>query len=191
MPHTLNQIIYVDPKRCLGCHSCELACAMAHSTARNIFEAVDLEGLVSRTDVVAVGGTSVPMQCRHCENAPCSKVCPTGAIRQFADRGTVDIDEQTCVGCKLCTMVCPFGVISVLPRSQSGDTSGVAVKCDLCAAWRERTGKSNTACEESCATQAIRLVDLDLFRAAQANAKAQQLAAAHRNLQFAFEGGTP
>ncbi|MEW8038331.1 MAG: 4Fe-4S dicluster domain-containing protein [Candidatus Thiodiazotropha sp.] len=179
-----NKIIYVDPGLCLGCHSCEMACAVAHSEAGNIFEALAMEGLVSRTHVVAVDASSVPMQCRQCEDAPCTKVCPTGAMRQAEGLGTVSLDEQSCIGCKLCSMICPFGVITVVNRPVEGGSTngGVATKCDLCIQWREKNGKTQTACEEACQTKAIHLVDLYEYRQALTRARAAEIAAAHRSL---------
>ena len=181
-----NKIIYVDPGLCVGCHSCEISCAMAHSDATNIFEAAAMDGLVSRTHVVAVGDSSVPMQCRQCEDAPCTKVCPTGAMRQAEALGAVSIDEQSCIGCKLCSMVCPFGVITVVNRPVEGSRSnnGIATKCDLCTEWRAQQGKEQTACEEACPTKAIRLIDLYAYRQALTKARAAEIAAAHQGLRM-------
>lgn len=182
----LNKIIYVDPKRCIGCHGCEVACAVSHSEATGVFEAVGMTGLFSRTHVVAVDGASVPMQCRQCEDAPCTKVCPTGSMRQAGHTGSVSIDEQTCIGCKLCTMVCPFGVVTVVNRPVAGGRTngGVATKCDLCADWRATNGKEVTACQEACMTKAIGLVDLTRYREAMVRARAAEIAQAHRSLRI-------
>jgi anaerobic carbon-monoxide dehydrogenase iron sulfur subunit len=179
-----NKIIYADPARCLGCHGCELACAMAHSDAKEIFDVPRTAGLFSRTHVVAVDEARVPMQCRQCEDAPCAKVCPTGAMRQAEGQGTVSLNEQACIGCKLCTMVCPFGVVTVVNRPSARTNGGVATKCDLCADWRERNGKEKTACEEACPTRTIRLVDLTEYRIALVKARAAEIAAAHRNVRL-------
>lgn len=183
-----NKIIYVDTNLCVGCHSCEMSCAMAHSSATSMFEAAAMRGLVARIHVVAVDGASVPMQCRQCEDAPCAKVCPTGAIRQNEGHGSVSINEQTCIGCKLCTMVCPFGVVQVVnqPAVEGRTNGGVATKCDLCSEWREREGKHRTACEEACLTRAIRLVDLNEYRLALVKARAAEIAASHRNIRIPF-----
>jgi carbon-monoxide dehydrogenase iron sulfur subunit len=163
-----------------------MACAVAHSDAQNIFEAATMEGLVSRTHVVSVDGASVPMQCRQCEDAPCTKVCPTGAMRQAESLGNVSLDEQSCIGCKLCSMVCPFGVITVVNRPVEGGLTngGVATKCDLCVEWREKTGQSQTACENACPSKAIRLVDLYQYRQALTKARAAEIASAHRSLSL-------
>lgn len=177
-----NKIIYADPGHCLGCHACEMACAVAHSEADDLFEAAALEGLRPRTHVVAVDGDCVPIQCRQCEEAPCAKVCPTSAMRQEGSIGTVHVEIESCIGCKLCTMVCPFGAVSVpsVVKSDGRRRGGVATKCDLCTEWRVRVGSDKTACEQACPTRAVKLVDLESYRAALVRARAAEVAAAHR-----------
>lgn len=61
----------------------------------------------------------MPVQCRHCDDAPCSKVCPVEAIRQTGD--CVQLNESLCIGCNLCAVACPFGAI------QSGGSRPVAM----------------------------------------------------------------
>lgn len=186
-----SRIIYADPSHCMGCHGCEIACAVAHSDAESIYDAASTKGLVSRTHVIAVGDVSLPMQCRQCEDAPCAKICPTGAIRQAEGTGAVTLDEQNCIGCKLCTMVCPFGAVVVTSRSTLDGRSygGVATKCDLCAEWREANGEHQTACEAACPTKAISLVDLSEYRMAIVKARASELVAAHALLGAGISRG--
>ena len=47
------------------------------------------------------------VQCQHCENPECVKVCPTGASHKLED-GTVQIDKSKCIGCQFCAMSCPY-----------------------------------------------------------------------------------
>ena len=187
---TPNNIIYVDPQKCLGCHSCEFSCATAHSSATSMFDVNAFKGAVARTHVVRVEETNVPMQCRHCEDAPCTKVCPTGSMRQSQGLGSVSIDEQSCIGCKLCSMVCPFGVITVAERpdveNNGANNNAIATKCDLCNDWREANGETQTACEKACPTEAIRLVDLYEYRNALTRARAKEVAKAHQSIAFSF-----
>lgn len=186
-----NVIIYADAQRCLGCHSCELACAVAHGGSEGLISAVmeDMR-LHPRTKVVVADDVMMPMQCRQCENAPCALVCPTGACRQ-AD-GQVQINENNCVGCKLCVMVCPFGAITVRSDSAkdfySVTNQGVAQKCDLCVSWREENGKSTTACVEACPTKAISLIDMHHYREALIKARAKELAQSHKNMSLTMRG---
>ena len=54
--------------------------------------------------------------CKHCVNAPCLEVCPTGAIVR-TEFDTVVIQSDACNGCRDCIAACPFGVIEVNPAS--------------------------------------------------------------------------
>jgi carbon-monoxide dehydrogenase iron sulfur subunit len=175
-----NAIVFSDPDKCLGCHSCELSCAVAHSGCDLFTAAAQGLTLRPRTSVVAAAGVTMPVQCRQCEDAPCAFACPTGSIRQ--EDGMVVIREKNCVGCKVCVMVCPFGAISVKPESDSvtdGRTNrGVARKCDLCAT----TGRELPACMEACPTKAISLIDLDELRRSLVEARVAELAQSHRYL---------
>lgn len=186
----LNKIIYVDPHKCLGCHSCEFSCALAHSSSSSMLDVKTMIGSVSRIAVVSVDDANVPMQCRHCEDAPCTKVCPTGALRQAEGHGSVSINDQACIGCKLCSMVCPFGVISFVtrPDHESADTNNnsIAAKCDLCQDWRERNEELQTACEKACPTKAVQFVDLYEYRAALSKARAAEVARAHKSIKLSF-----
>ncbi|USD39798.1 MULTISPECIES: 4Fe-4S dicluster domain-containing protein [Ferrimonas] len=185
MKQTENVIIYADAERCLGCHSCELACAVAHGGEGGLVGSV-VKGLPlhSRTKVVVADEVMMPMQCRQCENAPCTMVCPTGACRQ--ENGQVQIVEANCVGCKLCVMVCPFGAITVrrdsLQQEQDTNNQGVALKCDLCTSWCAEQGKSETACVEACPTKAISLINMQTYRTALVQARAKELAQSQKHM---------
>ncbi|NLH81893.1 MAG: 4Fe-4S dicluster domain-containing protein [Phyllobacteriaceae bacterium] len=184
-----NHIIYADADRCMTCHSCELACAVAHADGHDMMSAIAVrEPLIARNHVVAFEGGAMPMQCRQCEDAPCTFACPTGACRQ-AD-GRVDIVEQHCIGCKLCVMVCPFGAITVKSEEhrleETCTNRGVAKKCDLCVDWRAANGKTETACVEACPTKAIRMIDLEAYRVALRAARAREIAQSHRHMRTAF-----
>lgn len=186
-----NVMIYANAQKCLGCHSCEMACAVSHGGDNGLFEAVrDQLPLHPRIKVVAAGDANIPMQCRQCENAPCALVCPTGACRQTD--GQVFINEANCVGCKLCVMVCPFGSITVRRTGQqslySVTNQGVAQKCDLCVSWRKEQGKEQTACVEACPTKAISLVDMQTYRQALILARAKELAQSQKNIDLVLRG---
>ena len=120
----------VTIEKCLACKSCEVACALAHSKSKVLEEAIEEQPKPQRrVTVEAVGQFGVPMQCRHCEDAPCMAVCPTGAIHRPQADGPVLIEQDRCIGCKFCLMACPFGV-----------------------------GRQ-PACVEACPTKALKLVD--------------------------------
>lgn len=147
----MRGMIYVDPERCMGCHTCELACAVAHSESKELFGAIYEEPPPRpRVVVEAVGGTSFPLQCRHCEEAPCVAVCPTHAMTKL-EGGPVVVRQELCIGCKACILVCPFGAVTMGP--------GGTHKCDLCIERLEEG--QEPACASSCPTGALRFVSAE------------------------------
>ncbi|MBI3462485.1 MAG: 4Fe-4S dicluster domain-containing protein [Planctomycetes bacterium] len=84
--------------------------------------------------------------CKHCVNAPCLEVCPTGAIVR-TEFDSVFIQEPVCNGCRDCVAACPFGVIRMSERK------GVAQKCTLCYD-RLKHGLA-PACAKACPTESI------------------------------------
>jgi formate dehydrogenase iron-sulfur subunit len=84
--------------------------------------------------------------CKHCVNAPCLEVCPTGAIVR-TEFDSVVIQSDACNGCRDCIAACPFGVIEVNPAS------GTAQKCTLC--YDRLQGGLEPACSKACPTQSI------------------------------------
>lgn len=122
--------IVTDLNRCVGCLSCSAACKTANDVQIGNFWTRVLrvgptplyEGAVSPD----VDMYFLPIQCQHCENAPCVSVCPTGASYK-ADDGTIQIDAESCIGCQVCMTACPYGVRFV------NDVDGHVEKCNLCA----------------------------------------------------------
>ncbi len=143
--------LVVNPDRCLGCHTCELACAIAHTPSNSLFGAVlGGEALFPRNRVVKIAEVRLPAQCRQCEDAPCVKVCPTGAT--YRTETYTAVNANLCIACKLCMMVCPFGAIQTTNVRVGDRLKRAAIKCDLCV---DRPG--GPACVESCPTKAITL----------------------------------
>ena len=141
--------IQVDVLKCLACGGCEFACAVAHSQSKTVHGAIREDPLPeSRVHLVAVDDLAIPLQCRHCEDAPCVSICPTKALTKTEVEGPVLIDVDKCIGCKFCVAICPFGVIT-LPREGK-----VVLKCDLCI---ERLKEGvEPACVEACPSGALR-----------------------------------
>lgn len=141
--------LLVQLDRCLGCHTCEIACAVAHTRSGGLTSAILAgEPLSPRTRVVQVLGKRFPMQCRQCEDAPCVKVCPTGAT--YRTETYTAVDPNRCIACKLCMMVCPFGAIHIGTVQVDGQTKTAAIKCDLCV-----NRVDGPACVAACPTHAI------------------------------------
>lgn len=179
----MNRFVFANPKLCIGCDTCLAACAEVHMAA----------GLQPqpRLAINRSRKISTPITCRHCENAPCIKVCPVDAIAM--GKSTVVLDEAKCNGCLLCAPACPFGVITfsgVGPRNGETDQSPkvdegrleeissvpdsipssqkkvgkVAVKCDLCDFT-----KQGPECVRACPTDALFLIDAKAIRKSSAD----------------------
>ena len=167
--------VVVDENLCLACKQCMVECAMAHSDARTLVEAVTGPTPAQpRVHVEPPGASGVgygmPLQCRHCEEAPCLAVCPTGAVYRTGESGPVLLDTDRCIGCKFCVFICPFGVIDLSPDGKA------AVKCDQCI---ERTeAGAEPACVAGCPTGALRFQEIDEWLAERRRRAASQIASA-------------
>jgi molybdopterin-containing oxidoreductase family iron-sulfur binding subunit len=112
----------------------------------------------------------VPLFCNHCDNPPCTKVCPTKATWKRDEDGIVMMDWHRCIGCRYCMAACPYGSRSFNwrdPRTHikeiSDDfptrTTGVVEKCTFCD---ERIAKDlMPACVEACTEKALIFGDLN------------------------------
>ncbi|HXG08748.1 MAG TPA: 4Fe-4S dicluster domain-containing protein, partial [Gemmataceae bacterium] len=103
--------------------------------------------------------------CKHCANAPCLEVCPTGAILR-TEFDTVYINTPACNGCRDCIAACPFGVIHISP------TRHVAQKCTFC--YDRLQHNLVPACAQACPTGSIRFGPLQQLRQ-EAQARVAQL----------------
>jgi formate dehydrogenase iron-sulfur subunit len=93
--------------------------------------------------------------CKHCTEAACLDVCPTGAIFR-TEFGTVVVQEDICNGCGYCVPACPYGV---LDKRQD---DGRMFKCTLCY---DRLGEGmEPACAKACPTDSIQFGELDELR---------------------------
>ncbi|OHD72528.1 MAG: hypothetical protein A2V99_13010 [Spirochaetes bacterium RBG_16_67_19] len=184
----MSKKITCNIERCLGCHTCELACAIAHSAAGLEVgsAAVDPVVAASADAVVAIaaagekpgyrihvehhGPRAIPLSCQHCEEAACALACPTGAVRRLSAGKPVLLDEAKCIGCSMCVQACPFGVMSMRPGGK------VAFKCDLCVA---RLAKNlSPACVSSCPTRALALGEEERDNRQKRQAAVERLATA-------------
>lgn len=156
-----HKFVIADHKRCIGCATCMAACF------KSAYERGKLSK--SRLSVLRQAAGVMPTQCRQCDDGPCANVCPTGALRFNDD--CIELHEEICIGCKLCTIACPYGAItsnaelmpsvnySVEPKyyleieSQAG-AKNIAIKCDMCFGRED-----GPACVDACPTSALIMVD--------------------------------
>ena len=169
----MKRMIVCDIARCVGCHSCQLACAVAHSASKTLLGAIaEYPRQRPRVYLEQVGGRSVPMQCRHCDDAPCVSVCPSGALLRSGDDQPVLSDPARCIGCGMCIQACPFGMITF-----GTDGKGV-LKCDLCV---ERLAQGQEpACVAACPTRALSFEEVDKANRAKRRETARQLLSAEQ-----------
>ncbi len=138
----MKQII-VHQEKCTACRECELACSFSHTGEFN--------PALSRIRVNDFYEEQfyLPMTCVHCADAPCAAVCPTVAIQKEPD-GLVLVHEPRCIGCKMCLLACPFGVMGFHPQV------GVAQNCDMC-----RGVDGGPQCVAFCVPQALEYAEIE------------------------------
>jgi len=157
----------IDLRRCDGCSACAKACRKAHylPEGQDWLKVYKLKSVSGRE-------YHLPRPCMQCENPPCQKVCPVGATFTSPD-GIVLIDQNKCIGCRLCMAACPYEaryfnwtdpppVPSTLgkprPEWPVPQQRGTVGKCVLCV-HNLRYGKL-PMCVESCGMQALYVGDL-------------------------------
>ena len=145
----VNYGFVINNKTCIGCHACTVACKSEH----------DVPIGVNRTHVKYIEKGSYPdstrefsvHRCNHCEDSPCTKICPTTALFTRSD-GIVDFDDDRCIGCKSCMQACPYDALYIDPNK------GTAAKCNYCAHRIEHSYEP--ACVIVCPTESIVSGDL-------------------------------
>ncbi len=166
--------LVIDLKRCIGCNACTLACKQEIGTPPGVHYA--------RVVAREVGAyprskrTFLPLLCNHCQDAPCAKVCPTGATHIRPD-GIVMVDREKCIGCRACAVACPYmnrhfiehgfldkgygdGALNAFEVVKFAEfEEGTMSKCTLCA-HRVDQGLE-PACVVTCPTEARIFGDLD------------------------------
>ncbi|WP_413881433.1 4Fe-4S dicluster domain-containing protein [Desulfobacula sp.] len=90
-------------------------------------------------------GLYVPVSCQQCQDAPCLKGCPVGAISRNEELNRVEVDYDVCIGCRTCVSVCPFGAMHY------NAIDGKVAKCDLC--------DGDPQCARFCDIKAIEYTD--------------------------------
>ena len=186
-PSTKKLGLVIDLDTCVGCHACAVSCKEwnAGGIAGPLTDTDPYgkapEGVwfnrvhsyeVDASPGCAGAGASAgaeslpqpamtlhfPRSCLHCETPACVTVCPTGASYKRAEDGIVLVDEDKCIGCKLCSWACPYGA-----REYSA-VEGVMKKCTLCVdrIYNENLAESERqpACVQACPSRARHFGDL-------------------------------
>jgi formate dehydrogenase iron-sulfur subunit len=167
---------FTDTTICIGCKACQVAChqwnqlpATDGGRTKLTGDSYDNTGSLNALDWRHVrfieqipedrkqegflkGSRWLMMSdvCKHCVEAGCLEVCPTGAIIR-TEFDSVFIQEDVCNGCRACLSACPFGVVDI-------GTDGRAHKCTLC--YDRLQHGMEPACAQACPTDSIRFGDV-------------------------------
>ena len=171
-PKKLGLVIDLDI--CVGCHACAVACKEWNDGGSfgplpdedaygkdpfgvwfNRVHSYDVRGSEKGASDMTV---HFPRSCLHCETPDCVTVCPTGASYKRAEDGIVLVDEDKCIGCKLCSWACPYGA------REYSEVRGVMQKCTLCVdrIYNDTFDEYDRqpACVMACPTRARHFGDL-------------------------------
>ena len=134
----MSKMLTVTPTRCIGCRTCEVACAFRHP----------MDGMPGRSRVqvrTVAKDVYVPILCLQCEEAACVKACPVFALWRNGETGAIDVKADRCIRCNACVPACPFGNLAVQSPKQA------VIKCDVCG--------GAPACAQFCPTQALEYLE--------------------------------
>lgn len=159
VPNTPLGLLY-DATICIGCKSCEVACNAANNTpadtdAAGLHEAPTDLNVFTRNIIKLYkpedgSATSfVKRQCMQCFDPGCAAGCPFEALYKDADTGVVRWEGSRCIGCRYCTITCPYSV----PRFQWRGINPIISKCELCSHRLARGQKPG--CTSVCPTGAV------------------------------------
>ena len=131
--------VYLNLDLCCGCKSCAAACAYGHH----------LQSLLGHSPLAAA---ELPLHCLHCDQPACAASCPNEAMKKMED-GMVLRSQYRCVGCRSCSVACPFGVI------QPDLAKHITPKCDLCL---DRLVEGEVPrCVATCTSGALSFAEVD------------------------------
>jgi formate dehydrogenase iron-sulfur subunit len=176
---------YTDTTVCIGCKACEVACkewnqlpaangGLGELSGDSYDNTQRLDGIhwrhvrfIEQFSADRVAGRWLMMSdvCKHCAQAGCLEVCPTGAIIR-TEFDSVVIQSDVCNGCRDCIAACPFGVIDLNP------VSNTAQKCTLC--YDRLQAGMQPACSQACPTSSIQFGPIRELRQ-RAERRVQQL----------------
>ena len=171
-PGTKRLGLVIDLDTCVGCHACAVSCKewntggiAAPLTDTDPYGAEPDGVWFNRVHSFEVSGPGdgrtvhFPKSCLHCDEPACVTVCPTGASYKRAEDGIVLVDEDKCIGCKLCSWACPYGA------REYDQTEGVMKKCTLCIdrIYNENLEEVDRvpACVSTCPVSARHFGDLN------------------------------
>jgi len=173
--------------KCTRCHACIAACRIEHFLPLGM----TWPRLIAyETDIPGQELTTLPVRCNQCKEAPCVEVCPAEATKKRPD-GIVYVDNNKCVGCRYCVVVCPYQNRTFFSRDKDPGffpghertrfekagrklyphISGTTEKCDFCMERIDagmakglvpgKDREATPACVNTCQARALTFGDLD------------------------------
>lgn len=135
----------LDYKRCIECRACEAACKQWNGLETGIrFRRVRI---YESGQYPKVQSQALSLACNHCENPLCLKACPTKSMYRHPATGAVLIQQETCIGCGLCSDFCPYGAPQLNTKTMKMS------KCTMCSDRLEQG--LDPACVTLCPTGAL------------------------------------
>jgi len=177
----------INLAKCTRCHACIAACRIEHFLPLGM----NWPRLIAyETDIPGQELTTLPVRCNQCKEAPCVEVCPAEATKKRPD-GIVYVDNNKCVGCRYCVVVCPYQNRTFFSRDKDPGffpghertrfekagrklyphISGTTEKCDFCMERIDagmakglvpgKDREATPACVNTCQARALTFGDLD------------------------------
>jgi len=158
-------VMVIDLAECDGCEKCTSSCSKAHNTPpeRQWIRVFKMKGTPETKPYW------FPKPCFHCDDPPCTRVCPVDATFKRQD-GIVLIDSDRCIGCRFCMAACPYSTryfnwgpvknpteVGYTPEKSNPRKMGTVEKCDFCPDML-RQGKL-PHCASACTMGAIMFGD--------------------------------
>lgn len=134
---------YFDSTRCVGCKTCAVACKKKNDLGLGVnFRTVSSYEIGTYPTATFYHWSNA---CNHCENPACVRACPTHAMYKDEEDGTVQHDDERCIGCGSCVIACPYDAPVVV--------EGIAQKCNACIDTRDEDGAP--VCVAACGMRAL------------------------------------
>jgi len=195
----------IDLQNCVGCDSCTVACKAENRTPPGVSYNVVIEE--EHGEYPETSRTNLPRPCMQCENPPCVQVCPVSATYKMED-GVVNVDYDRCIGCRYCSVACPYGAryfdfgedydgevmgagevtspeygVDRGDRGEKSSPVGNIRKCNFCQHRTERG--EEPACVETCIGDARNFGNL-----ADPESEVSRMVNSERAVQLRAEEGT-
>jgi molybdopterin-containing oxidoreductase family iron-sulfur binding subunit len=175
----------IDLVRCVNCKACTVACKLENKTPPGVAYNPVIEEEIGEFPYVQ--RRWFPKPCFHCDNPPCTDVCPVSATYKRPEDGIVIVDYDACIGCRYCITACPYGAryfdfgenypaqataYGQVASPEFGGEYGLREhdrspignvrKCTFCLHLQDGDGRYTRppACAETCMAKAIHFGDL-------------------------------